>query len=158
MSRSVDFNFMSALRILHLEDSPVDAGLVLRILQKGNLNATVLRVESESDYRQQIQEFDPNVILADYHLPSFDGLSALAINQQSCPGVPFIFVSGTIGEEIAVETLKNGAADYVLKDRLARLVPAINRALAEQIVQQQRRLAEEKIRIQLSDLGCWPSS
>ena len=93
-----------------------------------------------------LDELRPHVILADYRLPSFDGLSALAIAQEKCPDVPFIFISGTIGEEFAVETLRRGATDYILKDRLSRLAPAVRRALAETEEHSKRQKAEEKLK------------
>jgi len=102
-------------------------------------------VQTEKAFRDEIQHFLPELILSDYSLPSFDGLSALTIAKKECPQVPFIFVSGAMGEEIAIETLKNGATDYVLKHRLSRLGPSVQRAIRETQERAERQRAEEKI-------------
>ncbi len=81
------------------------------------------RVETREAFVRGLEELKPHLVLGDYHLPNFDGLSALAITQEKSPDVPFVFISGTIGEESAIEVLKKGATDYVLKNRLSRLVP-----------------------------------
>jgi CheY-like chemotaxis protein len=102
------------LRILHLEDNVGDAGLVQAALESDGFAVDVTRVDTQDDFRFALtQRFD--VILADNTLPAFDGLSALMLAMEVCPHVPFIFVSGTLGEEVAVEALKRGANDYVLK-------------------------------------------
>jgi len=119
------------LRILLLEDSDDDADLTLRELRKEGLEFTVQRVETESDYRRQLLEFAPALILADYSLPHYDGMSALALAREICPAAPFIFVSGTMGEETAIEALHHGATDYVLKQRMGRLGAAVLRALRD---------------------------
>ncbi|WP_262967291.1 HD domain-containing phosphohydrolase [Methylobacter psychrophilus] len=120
------------LRILHLEDSPADAELIRHLLRKAGLDVTLLRVETRDQFVAQLEEFKPDLILADYHLPEFDGLQALAIARQKVPLIPFIFVTGIMGEDIAIETLKKGASDYIIKDRLARLPTAIKQALEKQ--------------------------
>ena len=134
------------LRILLLEDRETDAELVLRELRKGGIAFSALRVETESEYRRQLQEFAPDLILADYTLPSYDGLSALAVAERECPDLPFIFVSGQLGEETAIDALQHGATDYVLKQRLGRLGPAVQRALREREEQQKRKQAEVALR------------
>ncbi len=134
------------LRILLLEDVDTDAELVEYTLRKAKLAFSLERVETKEDFVKGLDEFRPHVILADYHLPSFDGLSALGIAEEKSPEIPFIFVSGSIGEEFAVETLKRGATDYILKDRLSRLAPAVRRALAEAEEHVKRREAEEALR------------
>ena len=134
------------LRILLLEDVASDAELVEHTLRKAKLAFSLERVETKEAFVKGLDELQPNVILADYHLPSFDGLSALGITQEKAPDVPFIFVSGSIGEEFAVETLKRGATDYVLKDRLSRLAPAVRRALAEAEEHSKRQKAEKKLK------------
>jgi PAS domain S-box-containing protein len=134
------------LRILLLEDNDDDADLILRELRKEGLDFTGRRVESEPDYRRQLQEFVPDLILSDYSLPNYDGLSALAVAREACPATPFIFVSGAMGEEIAVEALKCGAVDYVLKQRLARLGSVVRRALGEAADHRHHQQAEDELR------------
>jgi len=119
------------LRILIIEDVPEDAELVEHELKKGGIPFVSRRVDNEDVFRRMLDEFCPDLILSDYHLPSFVGISALMISLGKCPEVPFIFVSGAMGEELAVEMLKKGATDYVIKDRLQRLAPAVRRALKE---------------------------
>jgi PAS domain S-box-containing protein len=119
------------LRILYLEDDPRDADLVQEALEAEGVICQVTRVETQADFIASLEQGGFGVILADYALPSFDGLSALMIAQQRVPDVPFIFVSGTLGEEVAVEALKIGATDYVRKALLSRIVPSVQRALRE---------------------------
>ena len=130
------------LRILMLEDVPTDAELIERELRRGQIDFLSRRVATKEDFEEQLSCFDPDIILADFSLPGFDGLGALSIARESCPQIPFIFVSGAIGEERAIETLKKGATDYVLKDRLSRLPPALGRALREAEERSERRRAE----------------
>ncbi|HXG10169.1 MAG TPA: response regulator, partial [Gemmataceae bacterium] len=113
---------MSKLRLLLLEDSALDAELILVHLREGGLDCDVRRVQTRDEFRQALQQDCPDLILADYSLPAFDGISALKMAHEVCPDVPFLFVSGRMGEEVAIETLKSGATDYVLKNRLERLV------------------------------------
>ncbi len=117
------------LRILIVEDMASDADLMAYELQQANLPFTSRRVEDDVEFLQELEQFHPDLILSDFHLPHFNGLAALALAQERCPEVPFIFVSGAIGEEVAIDSLKRGATDYVLKDRLTRLAPAVKRAL-----------------------------
>src|SRR5216684_8432124 len=119
------------IRVLLLEDTPSDAELMLRELQRASLEVTARRVETEEEFRQQLTEWPVDVILADYSLPTFDGEAALRIAREIAPEVPFIFVSGSIGEERAVLALRGGATDYILKDRMSRLATAVIRALDE---------------------------
>jgi DNA-binding NtrC family response regulator len=118
------------LRILSLEDDPNDAGLIQETLEANGVACDLLRVDTQPAFEASIGE-SIDLILADYSLPSFDGLSALQLAIRACPDVPFIFVSGTLGEEVAIEALKIGATDYVLKTRLSRLAPSVRRALRE---------------------------
>src|SRR3989337_703045 len=104
------------LRILILEDDPADAELVDRELGRAKISFSKKRVETKKAFVKELKDFVPHLILADYSLPLFDGMSALLIAQENCPDVPFIFVSGSMGEEVAIETLKSGATDYVLKN------------------------------------------
>ena len=134
----------SMLRMMHLEDDKADAELVQETLAMGGVECELSRVTTESEFRATLQEGRIDLILADYTLPSFDGLSALKITREQEPDLPFIFVSGTLGEEIAIDALKIGATDYVLKQRLSRLVPAVRRALREAEERAERKRAEEE--------------
>ena len=135
-----------SLKILHLEDSPHDAELIQSMLTAEGIKCDVAFVETREDFINAIGKDTFDLILADYSLPQFDGLSALEIATTKCPDVPFIFVTGAIGEDWAIECLKKGATDYVLKDNLSRLIPAVNRALLEAKERAERKLAEEKIK------------
>jgi signal transduction histidine kinase len=134
------------LRILHLEDDPKDAELIQAMFEAEDIICHVMRVETRADFLSAIEQCDFDLILTDYALPLFDGLSALEMAREKCPGVPFIFVSGRLGEESAIETLKSGATDYVLKDRLSRLVPSVHRALREAEERIERKRVEEALR------------
>src|SRR5262245_50079905 len=119
------------LRILLLEDNSTDADLIHHTLRRGGLSFDMECVDNRSDFARQLQSSPPDLILSDFSLPGFDGYAALAMALEQCPGTPFIFVTGTMGEEVAIETLKKGATDYVLKHRLSRLVLSVSRALRE---------------------------
>lgn len=134
------------LHILHLEDDALAAELVKARLDVDGIASDIVRVDTRADYVSALDGRKFDLILADYSLPSFDGLSALKIAREACPEAPYIFISGTMGEDIAVEALKSGATDYVLKDRLARLAPAIRRALREAKDRAERRQAEENVK------------
>lgn len=134
------------VHILLVEDDIADAELVKYALGQSGLAYTLERVESQEEFLQRIKERAPDLILSDYHLPGFDGLVALQLAHEHRPDVPFIFVTGTLGEERAIDTLKRGATDYVLKTRLSRLVPAAHRALREAGERAERKHAEERLR------------
>ena len=136
----------SPLRVLHLEDDVRDTELVQATLEAEGIQSELTRVEREQDFLAALKRGNVDLILADYTLPSFDGLSALRIAQQRAPEVPLIFVSGTLGEDVAIEALKTGATDYVLKTRLARLGPAVSRALREAREKADRARAETALR------------
>src|ERR1035437_9611674 len=121
----------SALRILILEDDPNDADLDQRHQTSAGLDFTAVVADTRASFVQQLAAFRPEVILSDFSLPGFSGESALKIVQEQCPHIPFIFVSGALGDEEAVGLIKQGATDYVLKDRPARLASVIRRAIAE---------------------------
>lgn len=129
-----------------VEDDPTDAELIRHALSKDGISFSLQRVETGDDYVRSLDHGAPDVILSDYALPSFDGYTALAIAQKKCPDVPFIFVTGTMGEEVAIETLKSGATDYVLKLRLSRLGPAVHRALREARERADRKQVMEQLR------------
>jgi signal transduction histidine kinase len=140
------------LRILLLEDNAPHAELVEHFLRTSGLKFQLTRVETREGFMEQIERHPPDMILSDYALPTFDGYTALAIAKEKVPNIPFIFVTGTMGEEVAIETLKNGATDYVLKTRLARLGPAVQRALRETADRRERQRAEDKLRRSLDQL------
>jgi signal transduction histidine kinase len=119
------------LRILHLEDNPTDAALIARAIGKGGITSEITLVDSRKAFLAALEQGSFDMILADHALISFDGLAALSIAREKAPGTPFIFVSASLDEEVAIESLKVGATDYVFKHRLSRLVPCINRALEE---------------------------
>ena len=130
------------IRILILEDQAIDAELVEEELREAGIDFSSLRVDTRDAFQRALTEFGPHLILADYQLPSFDGLEALDMVRTQSPEVPFIFVSGVLGEEVAIEMLHAGATDYVLKQRLSRLGPAVRRALSEVEERAWRRKAE----------------
>lgn len=135
-----------AVRLLLVEDDIADAELVKYALNQSGLAYVLERVDTREDFLRRLEERAPDIILSDYRLPSFDGLEALELSRQLAPDVPFIFVTGTLGEERAIETLKRGASDCVLKTRLSQLVPAVHRALREAGERFERKRTEEKLR------------
>lgn len=143
------------LRILILEDVAAHAELMERELRKAEMVFCAKHVATRAAFLAALRDFNPDLILADYSLPSFDGSAALSIAQEQCPSVPFVFVSGAIGEELAIETLKQGATDYVLKRRLSRLAPAVSRALREAEERAARRQAEDALRKANGELELW---
>src|SRR5512135_3182205 len=132
-----------SLRILYLEDDRNDVELVREKLKEEGFLCDIVHVETKTDFIAAVEKRGFDLILSDYNLPAFDGLSALAIARISTPEIPFLFLSGVMGEELAIETLKNGATDYVLKQRLSRLGPAIQRALKEAEEHLERMNAEK---------------
>jgi PAS domain S-box-containing protein len=139
-------NDMAPIRLLLLEDNPCDAELIELQLHQSQLECTMAVVDNEEGFRSALENGQPDVILSDYNLPRFNGVTALRIARVIAPSTPFIFVSGSIGEERAVESLREGATDYVLKDRLSRLASAIVRALDEQRERTLRRKVETALR------------
>ena len=134
------------LHILILEDVTTDAELIKDELREAGTVFTPSCVKDKVTYLKALDEFSPDIILSDYSLPSFDGMLALKLAGRKCPDVPFIFVSGALGEETAIELLKQGATDYVLKSRLSRLGPAVSRALQEVKERKERKMAEEELK------------
>jgi two-component system cell cycle sensor histidine kinase/response regulator CckA len=131
MPDEADTSVVQALRILHIEDSEADSLLVHQKLLHEGLDCQVDRVETREQFERALRQNSFDLILADCKLPRFSGLEALSLARAQHPHIPFVFLSGTIGEEAAIESLRNGATDYVLKDRLSRLVPAVMRALTD---------------------------
>lgn len=119
----------SALHILMLEDEPADAALIDHELKRAGLRFDSRRIESREQFIREIEERKPDIILSDHGLPSFDGLTALSLAKRKCPDVPFVFVTGAMGEEFAIKIFENGATDYVLKHHLDELAPAVRRAI-----------------------------
>ena len=132
----------SPLHILHLEDDPSDAALVQSTLAAESIVCTVIRVQNQKDFVAALEQGGIDLIFSDFSLPAFDGLSAMEIARARWPGIPLILVSGTLGEELAIDALKSGATDYVLKDHLDRLAPAVRRAMQEVEARADRRRLE----------------
>ncbi len=141
---------MTSIRLLHLEDSPLDAELASARLVKAHIVCEIERVDTREAFVCALKGGRFDVILSDFALPNFDGMTALDLAREICPATPFIFVSGRLGEELAIETLKRGATDYVLKQRLDRLAPAVERALAEAQERENLRRAEDALHVQNS--------
>lgn len=134
------------LRLLHLEDDPIDGELIVTTLIEGGIPCQSQRVDTRQAFVAALKEGQMDVILADYSVPGFDGMTALTLARQHCPDVPFLFVSATIGEELAIDAMLQGATDYVLKQRLGRLVPSVQRALRELDDRAERKRVEEALR------------
>lgn len=133
------------LRLLQLEDNPVDAELILSIINEGGISCEASRVDRRDTFITALKEGLFDLILADYSLPGFDGITALSLARQLRPELPFIFVSGTLGEELAIDAMHRGATDYILKQRLGRLVPSLQRAIRELQERQERARVEEAL-------------
>src|SRR5262249_3342945 len=128
-----------------VEDDPVDGRLVLQLLKEAGFEVQIERVHTFDAFQRFLEQRSPALILADYAVPGFHMLKGLQWARQVRPEIPFIFLSGTLGEDLAIETLKLGATDYVLKQRIGRLVPAVRRALSEAEVRLHRKRAEEAL-------------
>ena len=134
------------LQVLHLEDSFEDRAFIRRMLAEEGLLCEIVSTETKAQFEAALGQKRFDIILSDFSMPAYDGLSALAAASHAQPGVPFLFVSGTIGEERAVDGMRSGATDYVLKDRLGRLGPAIRRALKEALETARRKELEDQLR------------
>jgi signal transduction histidine kinase len=134
------------LHLLQLEDNTVDAELITATLTEGGIPCQSQLVDTRQAFVTALKEGRMDLILADYSIPGFDGMTALTLARQHCPDVPFLFVSATIGEELAIDAMHQGATDYVLKQRLGRLVPSVQRALRELDDRAERKRAEEALR------------
>lgn len=133
------------VRILHLEDNLLDAELIQRALEDQGVMAAWTRVETPEALSQELREHPFDLIISDFTFPTFNGLNALETARRFRPDIPFVFVSGTIGEEKAVEAMRRGATDYVLKDKIFRLGAVVRRALAGTSLRVQRTLAEKEL-------------
>ena len=138
--------------ILHLEDDPRDVELVRDKLHQNAIGRDLRVARNRAEYERALAQTRFDLILSDYGLPDYDGMAAMALAQQKQPDVPFILISGTIGEGLAVDCVLAGATDYVLKQNLDRLVPAVLRALTEAKERRKRREAEEALRQQTEEL------
>ncbi|GAB1538946.1 hypothetical protein NUACC21_16110 [Scytonema sp. NUACC21] len=143
---------MSGLKFLLLEDSLLDTELILTILSEGGILCQLVQVKTQAEFQRALEQDNFDLILSDYSLPGFDGISALEIARHLVPNVPFIFVTATMGEEVAIETLKSGATDYVLKQRLERIVPSVKRAMREAEERRAREKAEAELKQQKEEL------
>ena len=135
-----------AIKILFIEDVPADAELIWREISKDKIIFEKMLVETKKDFVSAIKSFNPDLIISDYSLPQFDGMEALILKNELAPHIPFILVTGSINEEIAVECMKSGADDYVIKQNLSRLVPSIQAAIAKKKVLHEKEMAEKTLR------------
>jgi two-component system, cell cycle sensor histidine kinase and response regulator CckA len=136
------------LRVLHLEDNPHDRRVIQLWIKEQNIAAEFTDADNEPEFVKALEQDTFDIILSDKSLPGFDGLSALRFVREKFPHIPFVFVTGSMGEEAAIDTIKDGATDYVLKDRLSRLIPAVQRAIRESEQEEKNRQTEEKVRQQ----------
>jgi signal transduction histidine kinase len=132
------------LNILHLEDEATDAALIKEVLEADGVPCVIEQVSDREAFASALERREYDLILSDYALPAFDGMTALEMARQKVPEVPFILVSGTLGEDLAVESLKNGATDYVIKGRFPRLAPAVRRAMRDAHDRAERKRLEEQ--------------
>ena len=142
------------MNILIVEDSQDDADLVLRELRRAGFDPHWKRVETEADFLDEIKN-SPDIVLSDYSMPQFTGLRAVELLKESGLDIPFILISGTVGEDVAVEAMKQGATDYLLKDRIARLGKAVEQALEQKRLREEHKCADEEIKTQLHELQRW---
>lgn len=144
-----EFSYDRKLKVLLLEDSPDDAHFIQYYLEKLPMPVQIQRVEAKETYIIALEEFSPDIVLSDYNLPSFDGMEALELKKKHSFDVPFIFVTGFLGEERAVETLKKGASDFVLKDNISKLPQVVLNALVE--AQERKKRIESELALQKSE-------
>jgi diguanylate cyclase (GGDEF)-like protein/PAS domain S-box-containing protein len=137
---------MQPVKLVVVEDMPMEAEIAVRQLESGGFSCNWTRVDSEAGLRRALEELKPDVVLSDFTLPGFDGVTALEVVLELSPDTPFIFLSGTIGEERAIDALQRGAYDYVLKTNMARLVPAVRRALSDASIRRTQRALEQQLR------------
>jgi len=141
------------LRVLHVEDNDADAELVAQALRRGGLAVSVIVVQDEAEFRQQLKARPPDVVIADYNLPQWKGMEALEVLRSEGLDTPLVLVSGALGDVTAVECIKQGATDYVLKDGLVRLPEVVRRALQEKRTLRLRREAEEDLARKAEELA-----
>src|SRR5271166_3540486 len=143
----------SELRVLHIEDNKLDAELVAQALRKGGFSGSVVVVQAEAEFERQLRLHRPDIVLADYNLPQWKGMEALEVLRRQGLDIPLIMVSGALGDVAAVDCIKRGATDYVLKDGLARLPEAVRRALQEKTQLRARRQAEKDLARKVEELA-----
>ena len=136
---------MTPLRLLQVEDTEDDAALVQLALTRAGYDVVARRVDSAEALRRELYQSEWDLVIADYTMPGFSGTKALAIVREQHPDLPFIFVSGTIGEDTAVAAMRTGAHDYIMKGNLARLAPAVAREMREAAVRRERHLANQRV-------------
>lgn len=142
------------IKLLLVEDSPDDVNLLLAELRRAGFAPDWRRVETEPEYLEALKS-GPDIILSDYSMPRFDGLRAAKVLRDGGLDIPFILISGTVGEDTAVEAMKHGASDYLLKDRIARLGKSVEQALEQKSMREAAKRADEEIREQLRELRRW---
>jgi PAS domain S-box-containing protein len=140
------------VRILILEDNPVDAELIERELRRARIGFASRQVEGKKEFSKALAEFQPQVILSDFKLPAFDGMAALDVARLRAPDIPFIFVSGSIGEEKAIELLAHGASDYIFKDNLQRMGPAVKRVVEEARLKREKKKTDLELQHRVEEL------
>src|SRR2546425_1177722 len=145
-ARTTETSMSKPLRILVVEDSENDTLLLLRELRRGGYDPTFERVDTPVAMSAALDRESWDIVVADFSMPQFNALAALELLKKKAIDLPFIIVSGTIGEEVAVQAMKNGAQDYIMKGKLARLVPAIERELREAVERRERKRAERALR------------
>src|ERR1017187_7784748 len=143
----VDLPLPKVLRVLCAEDVPADAELYLRVLQDAGYQITADVVSTREDFARKLESGSYDVVLSDHRMLGWSGTDALEVLKQSAKDIPFLLVTGTIGEEAAAECIKQGAADYILKDRPTRLPDAVRRALEEKALREERARAEEALKL-----------
>src|SRR5271155_3639743 len=143
----------SPLRVLHVEDNKLDAELAADALRKGGFAASVVLVQTESDFARQLHSHPPDIVIADYSLPHWNGMEVLEVLRRESPEIPLILVSGSLRDVAAVECMKAGAPDYVSKDGLARLPEVIRRALREKRERSLRDQAEKDLAKKVDELA-----
>lgn len=143
-----------SLNVLIVEDSEDDTTLIMDELRQAGFVPTWKRVETEPEFLAELKK-GPDIILSDYNMPRFSGLKAVRLLRESGLNIPFILISGTVGEDIAVDAMRHGATDYLLKDRIARFGAAVERALEQKRLHEERKIADEEIRNQLRELQRW---
>jgi PAS domain S-box-containing protein len=136
----------SGIRILIVEDNPSDAEIILHEIKRAGMEFESLRIETEDDFLSALRDFNPDIILSDFQLPSFNGMTALKLTLEKAPLIPFLLITGSLSEEMAVDFMKAGASDYILKEHIHQLSPALITALRKKEVLEEKARAEKALR------------